>query len=349
MIKSAHEWDEDSNVTDNGTTTISAPPPGWYTDPQGAQRWWDGTQWTAHVAPAVAAEAAPVVSAAAGVAAPTVDITPIVAPAVTPPVQVGTRSQDLLPGAAAPKASRNPLAALPLSPRMWIGAGAALVALAVGVFFFMRPGDATPEGPVAQPAAAAPRLPAASGALLTAKQATAALPVFPDPTTGLVADPAKTLKGKYSATGPTIPAACSAAFNSIGEGPRTGRPVQSATTSFRAAAGGLVGAVSVKSFATAPPSSVITAAKGLLPTCATFAVKALPAAKFRITSVTFPVLGEGAFLASLATTIGTTPIVTQELVIRQGHNLVIIDVVARQASSSQLMALGKATLARLPH
>lgn len=27
-------------------------PPGWYPDGQGAQRWWDGTQWTDHVQPA---------------------------------------------------------------------------------------------------------------------------------------------------------------------------------------------------------------------------------------------------------------------------------------------------------
>ena len=25
------------------------PPPGWYTDAQGAQRWFDGQQWTPHV------------------------------------------------------------------------------------------------------------------------------------------------------------------------------------------------------------------------------------------------------------------------------------------------------------
>jgi hypothetical protein len=29
------------------------PPPGWYRDPAGssALRWWDGHQWTAHIAP----------------------------------------------------------------------------------------------------------------------------------------------------------------------------------------------------------------------------------------------------------------------------------------------------------
>jgi hypothetical protein len=34
----------------------TTPPPGWYLDPDagGTQRWWDGTAWTEHRAPAVA-------------------------------------------------------------------------------------------------------------------------------------------------------------------------------------------------------------------------------------------------------------------------------------------------------
>lgn len=34
-------------------------PAGWYDDGQGGQRWWDGTQWTAHTQPGPAAPAAP--------------------------------------------------------------------------------------------------------------------------------------------------------------------------------------------------------------------------------------------------------------------------------------------------
>ncbi len=33
-------------------STPSAPPPGWYDDGTGRQRWWDGVQWTSHYAPA---------------------------------------------------------------------------------------------------------------------------------------------------------------------------------------------------------------------------------------------------------------------------------------------------------
>ena len=32
-------------------TSRIAPPPGWYRDPAGQTRWWDGHQWTGYVAP----------------------------------------------------------------------------------------------------------------------------------------------------------------------------------------------------------------------------------------------------------------------------------------------------------
>ena len=66
----------------DGSTPSGAPPQGWYPDPQGTTRWWDGSAWTAHVAPAsapaaptaptapVPAPAAPVAAAAAPVPAP---------------------------------------------------------------------------------------------------------------------------------------------------------------------------------------------------------------------------------------------------------------------------------------
>ena len=41
------------NETEEGQPSPSGPPPGWYPDGQGAQRWWDGRQWTEHVAAAL--------------------------------------------------------------------------------------------------------------------------------------------------------------------------------------------------------------------------------------------------------------------------------------------------------
>ncbi|MFC9561707.1 DUF2510 domain-containing protein [Agromyces sp. NPDC056965] len=56
---------------------------GWYPDPSdaSAQRWWDGAQWTEHVAPA--APVAPVAQAV-----PQASVAPVVAPAVVAPAYV---------------------------------------------------------------------------------------------------------------------------------------------------------------------------------------------------------------------------------------------------------------------
>lgn len=32
--------------------SVTAVPPGWYVDPAGVMRWWDGYRWTPYVAPA---------------------------------------------------------------------------------------------------------------------------------------------------------------------------------------------------------------------------------------------------------------------------------------------------------
>ena len=40
-------------------TAVAAPPPGWYPDPSGQVRWWDGWQWTQHAGAPPAGPAAP--------------------------------------------------------------------------------------------------------------------------------------------------------------------------------------------------------------------------------------------------------------------------------------------------
>ncbi|MBM7829457.1 hypothetical protein JOE59_000162 [Agromyces cerinus] len=63
-----------------------ATPAGWYPDPSdaAAQRWWDGVQWTEHVAPA--APVAPVEQVAPRASVP--PIVPVAPPVVAPPVAV---------------------------------------------------------------------------------------------------------------------------------------------------------------------------------------------------------------------------------------------------------------------
>jgi uncharacterized Tic20 family protein len=41
-------------MTDNDNASVPAAPPGWYPVDGGQRRWWDGTQWTEHTAPAEA-------------------------------------------------------------------------------------------------------------------------------------------------------------------------------------------------------------------------------------------------------------------------------------------------------
>jgi len=55
----------DVSVAYCGLMTENQTPAGWYPDDQGVQRYWDGTQWTEHVAPAPAAGAVEPVQQAA--------------------------------------------------------------------------------------------------------------------------------------------------------------------------------------------------------------------------------------------------------------------------------------------
>lgn len=44
-------WGQPRSTLGGVTTPQAATPPGWYPDQHGAQRYWDGAQWTQHVAP----------------------------------------------------------------------------------------------------------------------------------------------------------------------------------------------------------------------------------------------------------------------------------------------------------
>ena len=55
-LRSKNAW---SLSTPGGTLTNGQAPAGWYPTPDGRQRYWDGSRWTAHVAPDPAAQWAP--------------------------------------------------------------------------------------------------------------------------------------------------------------------------------------------------------------------------------------------------------------------------------------------------
>lgn len=99
---------------------MTTTPPGWYDDGHGALRWWDGVQWTEHVAqPDPEASAAPteaeIVAAQAGYqpAAP-VGAVENVEPATAGTGEAATTAID--PGVAAYLAQQNPAAAEPPQP-----------------------------------------------------------------------------------------------------------------------------------------------------------------------------------------------------------------------------------------
>ncbi|WP_056011227.1 DUF2510 domain-containing protein [Agromyces sp. Root1464] len=86
-----------------------AAPAGWYPDPSDAtaQRWWNGAQWTEHVAPA--APVAPVEQAA-----PAPSVPPVVAPAVEPPVAAPAYVAPVTPAYAPAYTSAPAYAATPV-------------------------------------------------------------------------------------------------------------------------------------------------------------------------------------------------------------------------------------------
>jgi hypothetical protein len=114
MSDNTHNHDNNHNA--------SLPPAGWYPDPQGAsaRRYWDGAQWTDHVAP-TSSEASSLAPAAAPAIAPVVSTTPL---------PTGVRSTDGQAAGVAAVAPRRGLSRL----KWWQWALVALAALVlVGV------------------------------------------------------------------------------------------------------------------------------------------------------------------------------------------------------------------------
>ena len=151
-------------------------PAGWYNDGQGQQRYWDGTQWTAHTAPlpesaAPAAPAAPVTApeppapaapVAAAPAAPSAPPAPAAPAAAAPPAPVApvtpaAPAAPVAPAApAAPQSYGAPVAARSGSKTgLWVGLGAGVVVIgAIAVVLVMMlgggggGGSSTPEAAV---------------------------------------------------------------------------------------------------------------------------------------------------------------------------------------------------------
>jgi len=152
-------------------------PAGWYNDGQGQQRYWDGTQWTAHTAPlpesaAPAAPAAPVTApeppapaapVAAAPAAPSAPPAPAAPAAAAPPAPVAPVTPAAPAAPVAPAAPATPQSyGAPVAARsgsktgLWVGLGAGVVVIgAIAVVLVMMLGGggggaSSPKGAVEQ-------------------------------------------------------------------------------------------------------------------------------------------------------------------------------------------------------
>ena len=129
-----HPWTTTAPPAATATQTAGTPP-GWYADPQGAMRWWDGAAWTVHVAPGSATS----VTRTATILS--VDEVPAAVATATPATRMSRRPQ---------------VPAMPqLSRRTWVVAGGVLCVLVLlaGYLLFGRAGD--DAGPVTAPVAVA--------------------------------------------------------------------------------------------------------------------------------------------------------------------------------------------------
>jgi len=135
------------------------PAPGWYTDPTGEVRWWDGAAWTAHTAPHPAGSTAslppkPAAPAPAAPAAPMPPQAPLAPQAPAAPMPPQAPAAPLTPGAPmppqAPMAPLAPGGPAPLTP------GAPMPPMAP-----LSPGAAAPLAPGMAPGGPAPLTPGA--------------------------------------------------------------------------------------------------------------------------------------------------------------------------------------------
>jgi hypothetical protein len=232
---------------------------------------------------------------------------------------------------------------------VWVGAAAALVAIVGGAFYLMGSGD--DAAPVATaPAAAAPVLPAKSGAVLTAKQAAAALPKPTALGAGWKVDPGKTINlaaSSSSVNAATVPAACGKAMDAIDSSKVLGTPVARAAASFQALGLHRAAGVLVSSYKVVPSLASFAAGGVLLKSCSSFTMT-VGAGSIPMTVTSQP-FGQGALLLSTSESLGAQKLFLKSMIIREGHNLVEVETISTTAGTADIKALATATLARLPH
>ena len=339
---------------------LGVPAAGWYTDPHGQQRWWDGLAWTDHVASPLAAPPAPapvtVPAAAMSVAGvPVPAVQAVAAPLIAP----GTVTATLLPaaptGGGGSRLGRLSLPSLPgsmPSRRVLLGVAAGLVALlAGGIYALTRPGDAGTGGSV--PAAQSAQLTPASLATLTKAQVAAALPAaiaLPHPAgAGWVRSPASTTGAANMFGSSTVsPAACQAAQAKLGVG--VGAPVAQAGAVY--ALGGLKSLVQVQvgSFRTPVPAAAVSSALTMLKPCHVFvAGKGTSATKLTLVSVTRLSMGQAGVRMHLLVAFGKSSIPVDIVLVRVGHTLIGATQTGGVANGAVALAAVERVLANLPH
>jgi hypothetical protein len=223
----------------------------------------------------------------------------------------------------------------------------AVIAIAVGSFFVLHSGsDDQPSS--SQPSTNVPA-PTGTGQQLSGAQARAALPPATVLGDAWQVNPRKTLNltANLTVINPTTkPAACGKILDAIPPSGLFGAPAVAVSTSLVSPTLRQFAAVAVIGYPHALPSSAISAAKGLLPGCATYTAES----KASITSVTFPRYGDGAVEIKSTVSLVGGAVHVDQLDIRVGHNVVVAEVVSgAELDGSAVKTLAQATLQRLAH